>query len=262
MKSKELTTIIIRLTIGLIYLTAGFSKLSPEYLGNIIGPVDLGRIYTSSLIDVLMTIAAIYQIVAGALILSQKYSVVGLILIFPLALGILIFTIFAGFAATPIINLFILLLIIFALFQDKKSVGQILKLNFTAIKSSKSSLQFPNKLLPNVALGLTILTSCLTFLDNPILNILLTFVLLIFTANLFQVKNHLLLDKILFVLFFGIGFIIINGILLNQIIPKAFYSVFALIPLGFLIYLIRLIYWRFSKNKKNTVIIKSLCTTT
>ena len=236
--------------IGFIYLTAGFSKLSPEYLGNIIGPVDLGSIYKSSLIDILMIIAAIYQIIAGALILSQRYSVIGLILVLPLALGILIFTIFAGFAATPIINLFILLLIIFALLEDKKSVNQILKLNFKSINLSKSFQEFPNKIIPNVALGITFLICCLVFMDNVILNILLTIVLLLFTINLFQVKKYLLIDKTLLVLFFIIGFIIINGILLNQIIPKAFYSVFALIPLGLLIYLIRLIYWRISKDKQ------------
>lgn len=249
MKSKELTTLIIRLSLGLIYLTAGFSKLSPDYLGNIIGPVDLGKAYESTTIDILMAIAAIYQIISGALILSQRYSVVGLILVFPLALGILIFTIVAGFAATPIINLFILLLLIYALFQEKKSVKQIIKLNFKSITSSNAFQQFPNKLLPNIGLGLTILIIGLTFLDNPILNVLLTVALLLFTINLFQVKNYLLIDKMILVLFFSIGLIIINGILLNQIIPNAFYSVFVLIPFGFLLYLIRLIYWRFSKNK-------------
>jgi hypothetical protein len=252
MKLTILTTLLIKLSLGLIYLTAGFSKLSPDYLGNIIGPVDLGKIYESSTIDVLLTLVAVYQILGGALILSQRYSVIGLVLVFPLALGTLIFTIIAGFAATPIINLCILLLLIYALLQEKKTVKQILKLNFKSITSSITFQNFPNKFLSNIALGLTILTTCLTFLNNPILNILLTFSLLIFTINLFQVKNYLLIDKIILILFFIIGLIIINGILLNQIIPKVFYSVFALIPLGILLYLIRLFYWIFSKKAIKT----------
>lgn len=250
MTSKEITALLIRLALGLIYLTAGFSKLSPDYLGNIIGPVDLSKVYDSPFIESLMGVAAVYQIIAGALILSERYSVVGILLLFPLAVGILIFTIVAGFAGTPIINGLILLLLIYALMQDKKSVLEILKLNFKALPTSIAFQRFPNQFLPNLALGLTLLTACLIFLKSPVLNVLLSAVLLLFTINLFQVKKYLLLDKMLIILFFMIGFIIINGIVFNKIVPKAFYLVFALIPLGFLLYVMRLIYAKFTKNKK------------
>lgn len=252
MTSKEITALLIRLALGLIYLTAGFSKLVPDYLGNIIGPVDLSKVYDSPFIESLMGVAAVYQIIAGALILSQRYSILGLILLFPLAVGILIFTIVAGFGGTPFINGFILLLLIYALVQDKRAVVEILKLNFKAIRTSSAFQLFPNQLLPHLALGLTLLTACLSFLNSPVLNVLLSAALLLFTINLFQVKKYLVLDKVLIVLFFAIGFIIINGIIFNQIVPKAFYLVFALIPLGLLLYVIRLIYAKFAKNKKSS----------
>ncbi len=249
MNSKEFTTLIIRLALGLIYMTAGFSKLSPDNLGNIIGPVDLGALLESKTIHTLMIFAAIYQIIAGAIILSQRYSVFGLVLLFPLVVGILIFTTFAGFGATSIINLFILLLLLYATFQERKSIIQILKLNFNGIKRSTAFELFPNKVIPKVALGIVLLTTSLSFLHNPVLNVLCSIALILFTINLFQVKNYLVIDKVIIVLFLFIGLIIINGILLNQMIPKAFYSVFALIPIGFTLYFIRLIYWRFSKKK-------------
>lgn len=250
MKSKDFTTLIIRLALGLIYMSAGFSKLSPDYLGNIIGPVDLGMVLESKSIHYFMIFAAIYQIIAGATILSQRYSVFGLVLLFPLAVGILGFTIVAGFGLTPFINMFLLLLLLYVLLQDKKSVEQVLKFNFNGIKQSTAFELFPNKMIPNVALGIVLLTTSLSFLDNPILNVLCSVALLLFTINLFQVKRYLVIDKVIILLFFVIGIIIINGILLNQIIPKFFYSVFPLILIGFLLYLSRLIYWRFSKNKK------------
>lgn len=250
MTSKEITTLLIRLALGLIYFTAGFSKLSPDYLGNIIGPVDLSKVYDSPAIESLMIFAAIYQIISGALILSQRYSVLGLLLLFPLAVGILIFTIIAGFGGTPFINGLILLLLIYALVQEKSAVLQILKFNFKTVPTPTAFQMFPNRLLPHLALGLTILTACLSFLDNPVLNVLLSVVLLLFTLNLFQVKKYLPLDKILIILFFMIGFVIINGIVFNKIVPKAFYLVFVLIPFGLLLYIIRLIYAKFAKNKK------------
>lgn len=92
MSSKDFTVLLIRLALGLIYLTAGFSKLAPHLIGNVIGPVDPKMLFDSEFFRVFMLFVAVYQIIAGALLLSQRYSVYGLILLFPIALGIMIFT--------------------------------------------------------------------------------------------------------------------------------------------------------------------------
>lgn len=249
MNSKQLTLLLIRLSLGIIYMTSGLSKLAPEYLGNIIGPVNLEKAYESNSIHILMNITAIIQTLLGSLILSQRYSIIGLIFLLPLSVGILIFTIYAGFGLTPIINLLLLLLLIYLLTQEKKSVKKLMNLKIEGYRVSKSYLRFSQKRLSNSAILFIIITALLTFWKSPLVNFTATISLILFLANLFQRKDYLFADYLLLGLFFIIGFIIINGILLNQIIDKAFYSVFLLIPLGFLIYLASLIYRKLFMTK-------------
>ena len=251
MNSKNITLTMIYLATGIIYLTAGLAKLSPGNIGNLIGPVDFRKISDSTAFTIFMNGIAILQVVVGALLLSQRYSVLGLIVVIPMALGILIFTIVAGFGLTPIINLFLLLLLIYAYIQEKGAIKSILNKDWKAgIYKSVSFQQFPNTVIPNVALCLIALTVIFSFLDNIVLNITTTLAVLLFTINLFQRKDFLPLDKILIVLFFIISCIIVNGMMLNKMISKGFYIVFLLIPISLLLYLIRLIYWKYLKSKK------------
>ncbi|MEC5156784.1 hypothetical protein [Chryseobacterium sp. MP_3.2] len=243
MDSKRFTTVLIHLSLGLLYLTSGFSKLAPENLGNIIGPVKLNFISDSRASWYFMVFIAVYQIIAGALTLSQRYSLVGLILLLPLSVGILIFTLVVEFGGTPFINLFILLLLLYALYQEKNSLTKILRFNFEGLKESNSFQRFPNHLLPKIALGIISLTLSLVFLQHSILNILLSFALLLFTANLFQFIKYLLLDKILIFLFLFISLFIVNGHLKNQVFPESFAYIFIFILIGIILYFIRVVYY-------------------
>ena len=244
--SKQLTLLLIRLSLGIIYLTSGLSKLAPDFLGNIIGPVNLAKAYDdSNVIHFFMNVTAFIQIIVGALTLSQRYSVLGLVLLLPLSLGILIFTIFAGFGLTPIINGILLSLLIYALFQEQEAVKNLMKFKIESLKNSRTFRRFPDKRIPNLALVSVSLTAVLSFLNGPVLNVIATISLVLFFINLFQRKDYIILDYIILTMFFIISFIIINGMILNRFIPKAFYAVFLLIPVGFVLYILRLIYSRF-----------------
>lgn len=249
MKSKHFTTVLIHLSLGLVYLTSGFSKLAPKNLGNIIGPVNLDFISDSTLSWYFMLFVAVYQVIAGALTLSQRYSLVGLILLLPLSIGILIFTLVVEFGGTPLINLFILVLIFYALYEEKNSLVKILKVNFEGLKESKSFQRFPNQILPNISLGIIFLILSLLFLQNSTLNILLSLAILLFTTNLFQFKKYLLLDKIILILFPFISLFIINGHLINQFFSKSFAYVFLFIIIGIMCYFIRVLFY-FIREKR------------
>lgn len=252
MTSKQLTFLLIKLFLGIIYLTSGLSKLAPESIGNLIGPVNLQEISNSILLEIFMTGVAILQVSIGALILSQRYSFFGLILLTPLSLGILIFTIFAGFGLTPIINFILLILSFYAIFQEM-DVNQTKSLfQFNSYKEYRSFNNFPQKNMVNIALLLTILAALTGGVQRLLPNFLTTIALILFFINLLQRKTYLKIDYILLSLIFVIGFIIINAILLNQIIPKVFYVVFIIIPLCCFVYLLRVIYSRFiSKRVEN-----------
>ena len=146
-------------------------------------------------------------------------------------------------------NLLLLLLLLYAFYLEKEAIRQLFRKDRKGILfKSPSFQQFPERLVPNIALILIGLTVLVSFLDNIVLNILTTTALLLFTINLFQRKDYIFADKILIFLFLMISSITVNGMLINKMIAKGFYVVFLLIPMGILIYLFRLVYWKFSEK--------------
>jgi len=252
MDSKKFTLLMIYLSIGTIYLTAGLSKLAPENIGNLIGPVDAHQIFNSTTGIIFMDIVAVLQIIIGALLLSLRFSFLGLIAAIPLSLGILVFTIVTGFEFTPIINLILLMLLIYAGIQEKVPVSKILKNHYKSFKSAVSYQEFPKARYSKIALSLVALSAIFFFLHNFVLNILVSLAFIFFTINIFQRKDFLTLDKILIVFFLIISTAVVNALLFKNIGGKILLFIFLLIPLGVLIYIIRLIYWKFSSKKSIT----------
>ena len=181
MTTKEFTSVLIRLILGFIYLSAGLSKLAPEHIGNIIGPVDLSAMADDWRIDLIMIVTAIVQVIGGALIVSQRYSLVGLIFIFPLSIGILILTIFTGFGGTVFINIFLLLIHGFALLTDPQFWQLLKKRNQKNQLKSDPVRLFPGKLLPHLAMAIWILIIPLSAIGGIYLNVLSTLALLLLT---------------------------------------------------------------------------------
>lgn len=249
MNNKEYTSFVIRLTLGFIYLSAGWAKLAPNDLGNIIGPVDISHATDSVAILTSFKIIAYFQMITGALILSQKYSLIGLLVLFPLSLGTFIFTLISGFGGTPFFNLIFLVMNCYALIIEKEIVKSIVKRNYSSIYDSVVSKKFPNKTLPKFSFILLLsLIICSFFLNGILLNIIGTVCILLFCVNMLQFKKFLFIDNIILVLYFLICFITTNGILLNSYIDKFFYSVFYLILLGLLIFTVRVSIVSFRKK--------------
>jgi len=250
MINKHFTALMMRLSLGFIYLSAGWSKLAKDYLGNIIGPVDMSRFTDSQVLLSSMDFIAIYQIVVGGLILSQKHSLLGLLLLVPLCLGILIFTILAGFGGTPIINLFLLILNIVALTIEKKSIQSIRKSNFSSLFNSEVSALYPKSEINRISTILLFILICGTLLPGYWLNAIATIYILLITLNLLQFKPVLFVDNIIFFLFFIICFITTNARLLNSLNPKAFYLVFYLILFGFILFFIRVVFFGIASRRQ------------
>lgn len=250
MKAKNITLILIYLATGTIYLTAGLSKFAPENIGNLIGPVDIHKIFDSTAFIIFMEFIAVLQVITGALLISLRYSVLGLIIAIPMALGILLFTVIAGFGLTPIINLVLLVSLIYAYLVEKDALKLLLKRKIIGLKESKTYQLYPKDKYAKIALALIALTVVFSFLHNIVLNIFASLAFFFYTANLFQRKDYLFLDKVLIGLFFIIGIITVNAMLLKAIHPKAPYVLFILIPLSISIYILRLVYWRFFTDCK------------
>lgn len=250
MDTKNYTAFLIRLALGFIYLSAGWAKLAPNDLGNLIGPVDISHVTDSSILLFTFQGIAIFQLITGALILSQRYSFLGLLLLFPLAFGIFAFTLIAGFGGTIFFNLIFLMMNFYALSIEKDSIQKLRQGDFSVFYNSAVTQYFPNKKLSLIAFSLlSIIVIGSFFYDGKIFNILGILTLLAFTFNFFQFKKFNPLDKTTIALFFVICFIVTNGQILNEIIDRFFMYAFYLIPIGFILYLLRILIWRDSIQK-------------
>lgn len=96
---------------------------------------------------------AISQVMAGALVLSQRYSVLGLIMLIPMNLGILLVTISQNWAGTPYVDAVFTTLNIFALLYEWNTLKFLLF-------PEQSSIQLPlrvNQLFPGTKFPLLII---------------------------------------------------------------------------------------------------------
>jgi len=133
----------IRLSLGLIYLSAGLGKLAPTQIGWLIGPPDIADFVDWQWLIMAYPLIATYQIIAGALTLTQRYSLLGLLTLLPLSIGILTFTLMAGFRGTPFLNAFLLGLNLFALWVEKDAIRKLWQRDFSAFGQSATATLFP-----------------------------------------------------------------------------------------------------------------------
>jgi len=120
---------------------------------------------------------------------------------------------------------------------------------FKDLLDSKSANLFPANNLTAFSLLLFTITILFSFVGGIHLNIISSLGISLITLNLFQFKNFIFLDWIVLAFFYAVCFITLNGILLNSIIPKFFYVVFIIIPIGGVFFILRIL-WSYLKNTK------------
>lgn len=218
---KKLVLLLINLGLGIVYYSAGVSKLAPYHIGNFIGPVDLGEKLQSDLIKVMMLFVAIYQLIVGFLLLSVRYALVGQIMLLPLSIGILTFTIVTGFQLTPVINAIFLLLNLILLWVDREAIKEILQSktltldrSFFFANISKSHDYFTWLIILNFVFALV----CAFY--SAAAPYLLPIVLLAFSIQAICLKGLTVLDKIIVALFYLVCFHIMGGIWLATSFSK------------------------------------------
>ncbi len=102
-------TVLIRIFLGLIFFTAGMSKLYFEHqFPGVIGPVWLEERLAEHDLGLYARFIAGSQIIAGLLLFSQRFSTLGAVLTFPIILNIFMVTVSMKWQGTPYVN-FVLL---------------------------------------------------------------------------------------------------------------------------------------------------------
>lgn len=119
--------ILIRVFLGLIFFTAGMSKLYFEHqFPGIIGPVWLEQRLAEHDLGMYARFIAGSQIIAGLLLFTQRFSTLGAILTFPIILNIFVVTVSMKWQGTPYVNFFLLSLNAWLLAYDYPKLKFIL----------------------------------------------------------------------------------------------------------------------------------------
>lgn len=126
----------IRVFLGLIFFTAGMSKLYFEHqFPGIIGPVWLEERLTEHDLGMYARFIAGSQIIAGLLLFTQRFATLGAVLTFPIILNIFMVTVSMGWQGTPYVNFFLLSLNAWLLAYDYHKLKFILTDKVESLKT-------------------------------------------------------------------------------------------------------------------------------
>ncbi len=112
---RSLYALLAQLLLGYVFTSSGLCKLTGGAFGQIIGPP------TAAMVPGLASIwlfLACSQVLAGALVLSGRWSLLGLVMLLPLNTGILAYTTANQWAGTPFVNALLLTLNVLALLHE------------------------------------------------------------------------------------------------------------------------------------------------
>ena len=126
-KSQHRLIVLIRIFLGLIFFTAGMSKLyADNAFPGVIGPVWLEERLAEHQLGMYARFIAGSQVVAGLLLFTQRFATLGAILNFPIILNIFMVTVSMKWQGTPYINFFLLSLNAWLLAYDYPKLKFIL----------------------------------------------------------------------------------------------------------------------------------------
>jgi len=118
MPSRDFFALITRLILGYLLFSAGLCKLTDGYFGQLIGPPLLIKALEPHGLRDFGIFVASSQVLTGALVLSQRWALLGLVAMVPMHLSILAVTISQNWQGTPYVNAVLLVLNLLALLHE------------------------------------------------------------------------------------------------------------------------------------------------
>ncbi|WP_062060183.1 DoxX family membrane protein [Aquimarina longa] len=238
MTNKDFTTLLIRLFLGFTFFSSGLCKLSGGSFGQFIGPPDLITTLSEYDLEGFGYLIVISQVIFGVLVLTQRFSLLGLIGLIPMNLGIISVTISQQWPGTPYVNTFILLLNILVLVYEYDTLKGLVLVKSNSIKTSMVARLFPNIILPIVILMLTVLSISLLNEEGFYINFIGSITMVLVGVNIYQRKTLSIMERsTLFVCLLGL-LIVINLQFIYLIFASSDIILGVTILLSFLLYMI------------------------
>lgn len=155
MTFKDFNVLLIRLFLGYVFTSSGLCKLTEGHFGQLIGPPLLIEQLTPHGLRTFGFFIAVSQVLVGALVLSQRYAVLGLIMLIPMNAGILIVTISQNWRGTPYVDAVFTTLNILALLYEWNTLKFLLLPEQTSVQLPLTTNRlFPGTQFPLLIIGI------------------------------------------------------------------------------------------------------------
>lgn len=247
MKASDFTLLVIRLFLGFVFFSSGLCKLTDGNFGQLIGPPHLIADLAKYGLAGFGNLVAVSQVLIGALILTQRFSLIGLIALVPMNVSILGVTISQQWQGTPFVNAFLLLLNLICILYELQTIKILFLQHSTSITTARSIRLFPSLKLPVLILGFTILLLLFSGRSGFQLDLLASITLFLVIINLFQFRKFILLEKIVLIFYSLTILQVVNFRFLKNVENKEFVFV-GVIALGFICFLLS-VFKRIRLNK-------------
>ncbi|WP_439882532.1 DoxX family membrane protein [Pontibacter sp. MBLB2868] len=217
LKNKDLLTILIRLFLGYIFFSAGVCKLTHGNFGQIIGPPWLEERLAQYGLGLFAQVVAVSQIVCGILLFSQRFSLLGAIMLVPMNLAILAVTVSQKWVGTPFVNSAFLLLNLLLIGLEYRKFLFLIKPNQPYAIVPVFTDRIGQNVFSLLGVGFGLLTLLAASYNVLLTNIFALIAFLLFALTILRSCVHKKLDVLLLVL----PFVAMVVITLGKIIPNA-----------------------------------------
>lgn len=249
LKNKDLLLILIRLFLGYIFLSAGICKLTGGNFGQLIGPPWLEASLAKYGLGLFAKVVAISQVLCGMLLLSQRFSLLGAIMLVPMNVAILAVTVSQNWAGTPYVNTVFLLLNLVLLGMEHHKFHFLWQPNQSWHIAPATSDYIGQNMYSWLGIGLSLLTMAVASFNLLLTNIFALLAMASFALTIVRSGPVQKLDLVLLLLPFAAMMILTLG----KVIPNAMWYIGGIILIEALLLPLRLYLGRNKSQETATV---------
>lgn len=199
-KTKDMMLVLLRLFLGYIFFSAGVCKLTGGNFGQLIGPPWLEEALAEHGLGLFAQVVAVSQVACGALLMSQRYSLLGAIMLVPMNVAILAVTVSMKWAGTPFVNAVFLSMNLIMLLMERHKYTFLFSPTTTHTIKPTLTDRLGQNMYSWIGLAFSVLIMVAARYNLLLTNILALVVFVSFALTLLVVNVLSLLDRLLITL--------------------------------------------------------------
>lgn len=203
LKNKDLLLLLTRLFLGYIFFSAGICKLTGGEFGQLIGPPWLEAALAKHGLGLFAQVVAVSQAVCGLLLLSQRFSLLGAVMLVPMNVAILAVTVSQKWVGTPYVNTVFLLLNLMLLWHEKDKFRFLLQADRSYHISPTATAHIGQSYFSWLGIGFSFLTIVTAPFSLVLTNSFAMLALAVFALTLIRSSRFQKLDILLLTLPFA-----------------------------------------------------------